>query len=79
MYGPLPAKFLFSWGSPGENTRVVNHALLQGIFLPGIEPASLTSPALACGFLTTNTTWEVTYISHLPYPVTSHLLRDNKL
>ena len=25
---------------------------------PGIEPASLTSPALAAGFFTTSTTWE---------------------
>ena len=25
---------------------------------PGIEPASLTSPALAGGFFTTSTTWE---------------------
>ena len=25
---------------------------------PGIKPASLTSPALAGGFFTTNTTWE---------------------
>ena len=25
---------------------------------PGIEPASLMSPALAGGFFTTNTTWE---------------------
>ena len=26
---------------------------------PGIEPASLTSPALAGGFFTTDTTWEI--------------------
>ena len=26
---------------------------------PGIEPASLTSPALAAGFFTTSATWEV--------------------
>ena len=25
---------------------------------PGIEPASLASPALACGFFTTSTSWE---------------------
>ena len=25
---------------------------------PGIEPASLMSPALACGFFTTSVTWE---------------------
>ena len=28
---------------------------------PGIEPASLMSPALAGGFLTTSTTWEAHY------------------
>ena len=28
---------------------------------PGIEPASLTSPALAGGFSTTSTTWEAPY------------------
>ena len=26
---------------------------------PGIEPASLTSPALASGFFTTSATWEI--------------------
>ena len=36
------------------------HALLQGIFPdPGIEPVSLTSPALTGGFIT-SATWEVT-------------------
>ena len=36
------------------------HALLQGnLPYPGIEPASLESPALAGRFFTTNTTWEV--------------------
>ena len=50
----------------------------RGSSLPGVEPASLMSPALARGFLTTNTTWEVIYISHLPYPFTSHLLINNK-
>ena len=28
---------------------------------PGIEPASFTSPALACGFFTTSTTWEASH------------------
>ena len=44
------------WGSPGQNTRV-------GSFFPspvdlpdlGIEPLSLTSPALAGGFFTNST------------------------
>ena len=30
----------------------------QGSPDPGTEPVSLTSPALADGFFTTNTTWE---------------------
>ena len=32
---------------------------------PGIEPASLTSPALAGGFFTSSTTWEAPNIWHL--------------
>ena len=35
--------------SPGKNIGVGRHALLQ--IFPGIEPASLTSPALADGSL----------------------------
>ena len=35
------------------------HALLQGnLSDPGVEPASLESPALAGRFFTTNATWE---------------------
>ena len=30
----------------------------RGLPNPGIEPASLTSPALAGGFFTTSATWE---------------------
>ena len=30
---------------------------------PGIEPTSLTSPALAGGFFTTSATWEAPYLS----------------
>ena len=38
------------------------HVLFQGIFPnPGIEPASLMSPALAAGFFTTRTTWKTLY------------------
>ena len=33
---------------------------------PGIEPAAFMSPALAGGFLTTSTTWEVS-LTHLMY------------
>ena len=44
--------------SPGTNTWVGCHFFLQGLYNPGIEPASLTSPPLACGFFTTSITWE---------------------
>ena len=45
--------------SPGRNTGVGCHAFLQGNRPnPGIEPVSLTSPALAGGFFTTGATWE---------------------
>ena len=39
---------------PGKNTGVGFHAFLQGSSLPGIEPRSLTSPALAGRFFTTS-------------------------
>ena len=55
---------LHPWDSPGKNTGVGCHALLQGIFPHlGIEPSSLVSPALACGFFTTSATWEAGYCS----------------
>ena len=41
-----------------SNTGVGCHAVLQGSPDPGIEPASLMSPALAGGFFTTSATWE---------------------
>ena len=45
--------------SPGKNTGVGCHALLQGIFLTqGSNPCLFTSPALAGGFFSTRTTWE---------------------
>ena len=45
--------------SPGKNTGVGSHSLIQGILLThGSNPESLTSPALAGRFFTTSTTWE---------------------
>ena len=44
--------------SPGKNTGVGCHALLQGIFPPGIEPMSLMSPALAGKFFITCAIWD---------------------
>ena len=53
-------------GSPGKNTRVSYLALLQGMFLTqGLKP-HLTSPALAGGFSTPSTTWEVCVDSIYP-------------
>ena len=40
-HGLQPASLLCSWNSPGENTGVASHSLLQEIFPdPGIEPGS---------------------------------------
>ena len=43
---PCTARLLCPWDSPGKNTGVDYHSLLQGIFLdPGIEPGSLALQA----------------------------------
>ena len=47
--GLEPTRLLCPWDFPGKNTGAGFHVLLQGIFLTGIEPASL---ALAGGFST---------------------------
>ena len=50
---------LCPWDSPGKNTTVGWHFPPRGdLPNPGIEPASLTSLALASGFFTTSSTWE---------------------
>ena len=57
--GLQPPRLFCPWDSPGKNTRVGCHFLLQGILPdPGIKPGSLSSPALAGEFFTTSTTWE---------------------
>ena len=58
--GLWPTRLFCPWGSPGKNTGVGCHALLQGIFPTQglIEPTSLMSSALAGMFFTTSTTWE---------------------
>ena len=58
FHGLQPARLFCPWDSPGKNTGVGCHALLQGVFLSSIEHASLTPPALAGRFFTTSTTWE---------------------
>ena len=52
-------RLLCLWDSAGRNTAVGCRSLLWGnLPEPGIEPASLMSPALTGRFLTTNATWE---------------------
>ena len=66
-YGLQPTRLLCPWDSPGKNTGLGCHALLQGnLPNPGIKPASLTSPALAGGFFTTSATWEAPLIGYIP-------------
>ena len=50
-----PSRLLHLWDSPGKNTGVGYHSLLQGIFPTkglnqGLKPTSLSSAALAGGF-----------------------------
>ena len=57
LHGLEPGGLLCPWDSVDRNTGVGCHALLQGIsFKPGMEPASLVSPAVAGGFFTTSAT-----------------------
>ena len=60
---------------PGSSLQgIVQASTLQWVAMassrgssdPGIEPGSLTSPALAGGFFTTNTTWGAPRKSHPP-------------
>ena len=51
-------QLLCPWNSPGKNTGVGCHVLLQGIFLTqGLNP-HLMSTALIGEFFTTSATWE---------------------
>ena len=52
-HGLGPARFLCYWNSPGKNTGVGCHFLVQGIFLTQGWNMSLMSPALTGGFFTT--------------------------
>ena len=63
-HGLQPTWLLCPWDSPGKNTGVGCHILLQGIFLTQgsklhfLCHQHLSSPALARGFFTTSATWE---------------------
>ena len=62
-HGLQPTRLLCPWDSPGKNTGVGCHALLQGIFPPGDQPPFLMSPALAAAFFTTSATWEAQHLA----------------
>ena len=54
-YGLQPTRFLCPWDSPGKNTGVGCQCPPPAVLpKPGTKPTSLTSPALADGFLTTS-------------------------
>ena len=55
-----PARRLCSWDFPGKEYWSGLPCLPPGDLPdPGLKPAPLRSPALASGFFTTSTTWEV--------------------
>ena len=53
-----PTRLFCPWDSPGRDTQVGDHALLQGIFLTQGLNLSLMSPTLAGGFFTISATWK---------------------
>ena len=58
-HGLLPAGLLCPWNSPGKNTEVGCHALLQAIFLTqGSNLCLLRLLHWQAGYFTTSTTWE---------------------
>ena len=65
-HGLQPTRFLCSWDSPGKNSGVGCHALLQKSFLTqGSNWHLLHLPALAGWFFTTSSTWEAPGIALL--------------
>ena len=71
-------KLLCPWDSPGKNTGVSCHALLQGIFLTqGSNPHLSCLPSLAGGFFTTSTTWEACHL-HPWGPTVTWCLREGR-
>ena len=64
--GLQPIGLFCPWDSPGKNTGVGCHALLQGIFPTQGSNLQLMSPALAGGFFTSSATWEAPSLPGLP-------------
>ena len=56
-----PSRLFSPWDSPGKNTGVGCHALLQGLFLTQGWNPGLMSPALVGGFFATSATWEALF------------------
>ena len=62
-YGVQPTSLLGPWDSPGKNTGVGCHSLLQGLFpTQGSNPHLFTSLALAGGFFTTGAIWKPNHV-----------------
>ena len=57
-HGRQPTRLLCPWDSPGKNTEVGCHALLQGIFPTQGSNLRLMSSALAGKFFTSSAIWE---------------------
>ena len=61
-----PARTLCPWNSPGKNTGVGCHFLLQGIFpTQGSNLHLLGLPALAVRVFTTSTSWKAPLVGYL--------------
>ena len=79
-HGLQPARLLCPWNFPGENTGVGCHFASPGYLPdPGLEPASLVSPALAGGSFTAAPLGKPSQISisrfHCEPCVSSYLLK----
>ena len=57
--GCSPLGSSFPGDSPGKNTAVGRHALLQGIFRTQRSNPGLMFPVLSGGFCTTSATWKL--------------------
>ena len=74
---PMPTRFLCPWDSPGKNTGVGCHTLLQGnLHNPGIKPTTVRSPALAGRFFKNSIDrgawWAVVLRGHKELDTTEH-------
>jgi len=72
-------RLLCPWDSPGQNTGVCCHALLQGIFQTQGSNLTLTSPALVGGFFTTSATWKAQRVTMTSSLETNHVRFQNLL